>query len=161
MDITLTEALTRLAELRRDGTDAEIAVSMAHEEVEKTPQAKLYATRVTELHQIKGEIATAEAEVRNLTLLAYAQTGDKKPATGATIKTFHELRYDDGAMLRWCQANRPTYVMLSIDRARIGKAAEDLRQDGAPLVIVEVPKPQIDKDLSKLLAVVEPAQEQA
>ncbi len=55
-----------------------------------------------------GDVATAktlvevnEEELRKLTLLAYAETGDKAPAVGVGIREVTKYSYNSGEALKW------------------------------------------------------------
>ena len=53
------------------------------------------------LTQASAEVAEVEATLRELTLLAYAETGDKAPVPGVGIREVTKLDYDKATAFRW------------------------------------------------------------
>ncbi len=153
MYLTLHSALQRLAERRRDAQAAKAAVEKQAEIVKETPEGQILQTMTAKLCTLNAEVEELEQQVRGLTLRIYEEHQDKTPAPGgAWVKLFREVRYEAQQLLEWCQAHRPTYVMLSLDTKRVNKSADDLILDGAPLEIVQAPRAQIATDLSRFAA---------
>ena len=147
----LKEALTNLAEVRRDLDAAAQAVARAKQALEETAEAKALAELKKQQAALSGEYMATDDQARALVLAEFQATANKAPAKGADISIYHEAEYDPARLLAWCQERRPTYVLLSLDVKRIDKNADDLMRDGAPLQIVERPRVRIATDLSEYL----------
>ncbi len=63
----------------------------------------------------------AEAELRDLTLLAYAETGNKTPAPGVSIRETTVLTYDTKIAFDWAKAHK---MALKLDTKAFEKHAK-------------------------------------
>ncbi len=83
-----------------------------------------------------------EARLRELTLQAYAETGDKGPAVGVSVKIFEVLNYDSDEAKKWAVEHR---VALKLDTATFEKIA---KVDKPSFVTMsEEPRAQIARNL--------------
>ena len=61
----------------------------------------------------KNYCQEAETKLRELTLEAYSQTGNKAPVPGVTVKIFQTLDYDPKEALKWALHHE---IALSLDK---------------------------------------------
>lgn len=154
----LREALTKLAELRRDEEAARTAVDAAFEIVKSTPEYQAYEALAAKKAELSASRADAEQRVRDLTLAAFRATGDKAPMPGAAVKLFRQVRYDSERVRDWCWTQAPTLLVL--DAHAFDEIGVVLIARGAPAEIAYDPRAQIGRDLSAYLtAAEEPAGE--
>jgi len=91
----------------------------------------------------KETCSEAEALLRELTLQAYAETGNKAPAEGVSVKIFEVLNYDSKEAMGWALEHR---VALKLDTPTFEKIA---KVDTPSFVtITEEARAQIARDLS-------------
>jgi hypothetical protein len=57
-------------------------------------------------------LSEVEAQLRNLTLQAYHQTGEKRPAQGVSIRITKRLSYDEAAAKAWALKENPGFLVL-------------------------------------------------
>lgn len=57
-------------------------------------------------------LAEAESRLRKLTIDAYHQTGEKKPAQGVGIRITTSLSYDEAAAKAWALKENPGFLVL-------------------------------------------------
>ncbi|KKM06273.1 hypothetical protein LCGC14_1745660 [marine sediment metagenome] len=89
-------------------------------------------------------VVDAEALLRELTLKAYAETGEKAPAVGVSVKIFEVLRYDKDEAMKWGVEHR---IALKLDTLTFEKIA---KVEGLEFVtITEEPQAQIAQNLDK------------
>ncbi len=89
----------------------------------------------------------AETVLRELTLQAYAQTGNKSPAEGVGIREVTKLEYDNGTAFRWAIEHS---MALKLDTNSFEKIAK-----ASPLDFVKItlqPQATIATDLDKILS---------
>jgi len=102
--------------------------------------AKLYQ----ELGATDIDLGSAEEKLRQLILIAYQETGNKKPAPGVGIRIVKEMLFDEDEAVQWAiRAN--AMGCLSLQKANFKKVAEGLELDFVE--ILEVPKATIAKEL--------------
>ena len=90
----------------------------------------------------KGCCELEETKLRDLTLQAYAETGNKAPAKGVSVKIFEVLNYNPDEAKGWAIEHR---VALKLDTATFGKIA---RVDKPSFVTIsEEPRAQIAQHL--------------
>jgi len=65
------------------------------------------------LTQAGADVAVEEAKLRELTLQAYTETGNKSPAEGVSVKIFQTLDYDPKEALKWALHHE---IALSLDK---------------------------------------------
>lgn len=65
------------------------------------------------LAQAGAAVATEEATLRELTLQAYQETGNKTPVDGVGIREMTKLEYDPKDALKWAMQHQ---VALSLDK---------------------------------------------
>lgn len=66
-------------------------------------------------------VATAEVKLRELTIEAYKETGNKKPAEGVGIRELIKLEYDPKDALKWAMEHQ---IALSLDKSGFEKIAK-------------------------------------
>jgi len=84
------------------------------------------------LTQAGAEVAEVEAKLRELTLLAYAQTGDKSPVVGVGIREVTKLEYDSEVAFAWAVGHT---MALKLDVPAFEKIVK-----ASPLAFVKVTK---------------------
>ena len=72
------------------------------------------------LTQSGADVAVAEQELRDMTLLAFFQTGDKQPTHGVGVKIFQKFLYDREVAKDWCLEHR---IALKLDEPVFEKLA--------------------------------------
>ena len=101
-----------------------------------------YADELLELVSIALQVAEEEAALRELTLQAYAETGNKAPAVGVSVKLFDVLNYNPDEAKKWALEHR---VALKFDTATFEKIAKVDKPDF--VTITEEPRAQIAQSL--------------
>lgn len=100
-----------------------------------------------EAMQTSQFVNAAEIVLRELTLKAYAETGNKQPIPGVGIREVTKLDYDPKEALKWAMEHQ---IALSLDK----KSFEGFAK-ATPLEFVKVtqePQATIATDLSKYIA---------
>ena len=117
----LKEQIKVVAEARRDTKNAKDAVSVARIdwEVENDSIIKTAETFCEEL-------LIDEAKLRELTLEAYAETGDKTPAEGVGIREVTKLDYDQKVALDWAKSHKLALGLNKRAFEKIVKASDSL-----------------------------------
>jgi hypothetical protein len=95
---TLREQIARVALLRRQATVFGAAMQRIREQFEQQ-----HADEFQMLADLKAELGAEEQRLRQLTIEAYEQTGDKKPAPGVSIRALTELVYDPTQAFAWAK----------------------------------------------------------
>jgi hypothetical protein len=88
----------------------------------------------------------AEVKLRELTIQAYQETGDKKPAPGVGIREITKLNYDSDQAFKWALEHK---IALTLDRKNFEQIAKS-----SPPDFVEVSmdiQATIATDLSKTI----------
>ena len=99
------------------------------------------------LTQSGADVAVAEQELRDMTLLAFFQTGDKAPVKGVGIREMTKLEYDVGVAYSWALEHK---MAMKLDVSAFEKVAK-----ASPLDFVKVyqePIATIATDLSGIVA---------
>jgi len=105
-----------------------------------------FKEQITLVATTKQDVIDAEAELRELTLLAYAQTGNKTPEKGVGIREVTKIEYDPKEALKWALHHE---IALSLDK----KSFEGFAK-ATPLDFVQVhfePEATIATDLSEFI----------
>jgi len=90
----------------------------------------------------KETLSAKETLLRELTIAAYHQTGNKKPAEGINVKIFEVLSYNEEEAMNWAIQHQ---VALKLDKPIFEKIA---KVDKPSFVkISEEPRAQIAKEL--------------
>jgi len=93
-----------------------------------------------------SQVAEAEAKLRELTLKAYQETGNKAPAPGVGIREVTKLEYDPKNALMWAVEHR---LALQLNKTAFEKIA---KTDTPEFVTVSTePQATIATDLSEVL----------
>jgi len=72
-----------------------------------------HAGLLNDLKENSEFLNEAETKLRELTLKAYEENGDKTPADGVSVKIFHPLEYDPKEALKWAMEHQ---IALSLDK---------------------------------------------
>lgn len=154
------EALGTCLEMLRAYREAIVAtqeeVQMWEGRIAQTGPGQALQAAKEKLAKLRASAQEIEGNVRDVALHAYQATGNKKPALGVGIRVYKKARYDETAMLGWCKANAPTFVIETVDGKAIDKIASDLKAKGAPVEIEETPTATIAKDLGEMQPIPEP-----
>jgi len=95
------------------------------------------------LTQSRADVAVAEQELRDTTLLAFYQTGDKALVEGVGVKIFQKFLYDREVAKDWCLEHR---IALKLDEP----VFEKLAQAEKLLFVIEEPRAQIASNLEPI-----------
>jgi len=99
------------------------------------------------LTQSGADVAVAEQDLREMTLLAFYQTGDKAPVKGVGIREMTKLEYDAGVAYNWALEHK---MAIKLDVSAFEKIAK-----ASPLDFVKTslePIATIATDLSSIVA---------
>lgn len=112
----LEEQIKVVAEFRKDASELIERKSNALDkwEVEN-------ATLIEDTARIKQNLFDAEAELRELTLQAYADTGNKTPVKGVGIREVIKLAYDADDAFKWATEHK---MALKLDVSGFEKIAK-------------------------------------
>lgn len=94
-------------------------------------------------NEVQSEV---EASLRESTILAYKETGNKQPALGVGIREMTKLEYDAKEALDWALEHK---IALALDKRAFDKIAKT-----SPLEFVTIsiePQATIATDLDKIL----------
>jgi len=93
-----------------------------------------------------SKVAEEEDKLRELTIKAYQETGNKAPAPGVGIREVTKLEYDPKEALRWAQEHK---MALQLNKTAFEKLA---KTDTPEFVTVSTePQATIATDLSEVL----------
>ena len=147
MSDALTTALTGLAIARSEEArlKAELAEKRAAFDIANSSLI-IGAKSASEM------IATLEADVRALTLSAYEQNGDRRPALGVEVKVQTRYEYDSGEAFVKAKAMGVAIVPESLDAKAFEKIVKASPESFPFVRIVTEPTAQIGRDLSAYLA---------
>ena len=113
---TLESQIRVVVEARRRATELKDQRDTLLEDWNKTHQGLFDA-----LTQAGAEVAEVEATLRELTLQAYAETGNKAPAVGVGIREMTVLTYDNKVAFDWAKAHK---IALKLDTSAFEKIAK-------------------------------------
>jgi len=102
------------------------------------------------LTQSGADVAVAEQELRDMTLLTFFQTGDKSLVKGVGIKEMTKLEYDTGVAYNWALEHK---IAVKLDVLAFEKIAK-----ASPMDFVKISKEPIAtiaSDLSSIINVQE------
>ncbi|KKM93462.1 hypothetical protein LCGC14_1208130 [marine sediment metagenome] len=136
--VTLEEQIKEVATLRSIAKSNKDILQMEREDWEKENREQIELVANT-----KADVEEAEDELRNLTLQAYAETGNKHPAVGVNINITTTYKYNPADALKWAKEHN---LALSLDKPAFEKIA---KADPPDFVTVDpnVPKATISTDL--------------
>ena len=92
-------------------------------------------------------VADEEAKLRELTVKAYNETGNKKPAPGVAIREISHMMYSLEAAFEWATEHK---MALSLDRKAFEGIAKSTQIDFVK--VVTEAQGTISQDLSQVLA---------
>ncbi len=112
----LLEQIRVVAEARQEASELKDQRNMLLDFWNKEHQELLDA-----LTQSGADVAAEEAKLRELTLLAYAETGNKAPAPGVGIRERAVLTYDGKVAFDWAKSHK---MALQLDKKAFEKIAK-------------------------------------
>ena len=101
----------------------------------RTEWEKYNAQTLDNLTQAGADVAAEEAKLRELTLQAYAETGNKAPVPGVGIREMTKLEYDEKVAFDWAKAHK---MALKLDT----KAFEKIAKADTPDFVKIITEPQ-------------------
>jgi hypothetical protein len=141
----LEEQVALVAHLRADQ-----AASTARLNELKNAFAAEHHDEIWQTQMHAQDLVMAETKLREMTLAAYAETGEKKPAGGVAVQLRNRLKYDRETAVRWAvYTGRPQ--LLSLRRDEFETVAKGYASANEPLEFVErvqEPAATIATDLS-------------
>ncbi len=144
----LRTALAELAALRESDRLISESIKAARAEWDAA-----HAPILTAKSETAAKLAEAEAQVRQMTLVVYEQTAEKKPIPGASVVIRTSYNYDPDAALAWAETALPTAITRKLDTKAIDKIASTGTLPFATKI--ETPSVQIATDLAEYLVPVE------
>jgi hypothetical protein len=143
----IEKELTKLARLNKQLEIAEEAEQIEYLELTETPQFIAHQEAQARTVEIEEMIAEVREKVNDLTLQAYLDTGNKKPAPGVGIRVYQKVQYDEDNAFEWCKVHLNT--ALKIDKRKLEKHLKAIRGTAPPewVEYFEEPKPTISSDL--------------
>jgi len=147
----LQEKLRELARLNHNLEDVNEIVSENQKLLEGTPQYIALKKSKATAKDIQTSAQRVRSEINTLTLEAYQQTGEKKPAPCVGIRVGQSFVYDTDQALNYCLAELPE--ALKLDKRTFEKYVKGM-QEIKPLDFVTIEEkitPTIASDLSEYL----------
>lgn len=74
----------------------------------------------SEIENISEQVTMAEIQIKEIALIKYSETGEKKLEYGVGIRIMKKLEYDDVAALNWAKEHS---MALSLDKRSFDKIA--------------------------------------
>jgi len=136
----LKEQIKVVAEVRQRAENARVVKDACLREWELENKDMIDIVAV-----VAQEREDAEAQLRQLTLQAYAKTGDKAPAPGVNIRERIVLTYDGKIAFDWAKSHK---IALKLDTSAFEKIAKADPPDFVK--ITTEPQATIATDLSKI-----------
>jgi len=138
MNEELKQQILRVHEARALALGATEAVVKARQQWEEESHEVLDTAAKWQL-----EAQEAEAKLREMTLAAWAKTGNKKPAPGVGIQQATQLVYEKGQAFTWAKEHG---LALALDRASF----ENLAKADPPdfVKVIKEPRATIATDLT-------------
>jgi hypothetical protein len=105
---------------------------------------------IESLCKVRNDCSQEDAKFLELTLAAYAVTGDKKPAKGVSVKLTKSVKYDVEQARSWALTENPGFLELDTEAFEawamiVAKRKQEIK--GLKLEIVEAPQATIAKEL--------------
>lgn len=152
MENSLKAQLTELAQARQHYNEKKSELDALRAEFETK-----HADLIAEVSTLSDAQKVAEGTCRDLGLVAYFTTQNKKPVAGVEIKLWDVATFDPLEALQWCRVNMPALLMLNAktyekvlrERAN-SKNLRDALPD-MPGSVTEEPKTSLATDLSDYL----------
>lgn len=125
----------------------------------------LHAELISKVDELNTVKKTHEETCRNLGLVEYHATGEKKPIDGVEVKLWDVTLFDPIEALQWCRVNMPALLMLNdkaYDKVLRERANSKNLRDALPDMpgqVAEEPKTSLARDLSQYLVGTEKAAE--
>ena len=105
---------------------------------------------IESLCKARNDCAQEDARLQELTLAAYAVTGDKKPAKGVSVKLTKSVKYDAEQARSWALTESPGFLELDTEAFEAWAVIVAKRKHvikGLTLELVETPQATIAKEL--------------
>lgn len=118
-----------------------------------------YASEIESLRRARQTLTEAEAALRYMAVLAFKETGDKKPVTGVAVQMRARMEYSPEAAIEWAIAkNRRSLLTLKrSDFERVAKALEGAGPEDALWFVQRVQEPAATISTDLTAFVEEPA----
>lgn len=117
-DLSLRAHVEKLALLREEVAQRKVFVDAKRAEFEVT-----IAEAARNLESCKRAVEAAEADVRGLTLVAHATTGNAKPCAGVSVVMTKAYVVDEPAAFAWAQITKICLIPESLDLKAITRLA--------------------------------------
>lgn len=147
----LIEKLQQLAQINQRLAQLSADKKLADEKLQATSQYAIVQAIHDDISAMNQSVSTLRDEINQLTLLAYATTGNKKPAPGVGIRVSKSLAYDELKARDYCVNN--LVEALKLDKRAFEKYANGV-SEVKPLdfvTIIEIPSATIATDLGEYL----------
>jgi hypothetical protein len=136
--INLAMSLQQLKSFRESREAILKSIAEQQEVVNKSEEYQELWRRKVQRDAIESEIGALENSLREATIAHYAETKDKNPLPGLTIKIFKKLVYDVKVAEEWARVKAP--AVFKFNTSAFEKVAVEL---GAPVTEEEEPRAQI------------------
>ena len=143
----MKDTVARLAHARHIETALKELLARRETELRATPQWQQWEAESIDLRAAMVNVLSAETEVRDQALAAYATTGDKAPHPAVKIKIYTMLDYEPADALDYAREHLPQ--ALEVIKRTFEKAAKVLELDFVDFT--EEPRATIARDLSEYL----------
>lgn len=152
MENSLKEQLVLLAATRKAHQEKKAELDALREAFNAQ-----HAELVAEVDRLSGVQKESEETCRNLGLVVFHTTGNKKPFEGVEVKLWDVAAFNATEAEQWCRVNMPALLILN------GKAYEKVLRERAnsetlkavlpdmPGDVTEEPKTSLGRDLSQYL----------
>lgn len=147
MEIDRIELLEGIAMRRENVEDKKENIKEFEILVEQTSEFKDLQQAKDHLSQLAYDLASLEAEYREICLESYKETGEKQQL-GGMIKIFKKYNYDEEAAIAWAVEHKIVTV-LKLDSSAFKKVANSMQVEFVETL--EIPRMTLSKDFSKWL----------
>lgn len=152
---TLESMLAHVATLRDNVSAIQAVIQEVEQRIAQSEDGKALAGLQERLAPMKSDLKAAEDSTRLAIVKAYEETGNKKPAPGASVKVFKcSLALKDLQLaLAWAKQHMPVAVLETVDETAVlnWAALQEQLPDWAVLH-PDRPQGQLASDLSSYLA---------
>jgi len=142
----LIPLVEKVAELRNEAKLMADQKNLLDYNMKHTPEGEQYERICNDIEKLSEDLMVAERELKEMAIVLYEETKEKKPIDKVEIKIFKKIKYDLVKALAWCRENAPS--LLIVNKKRFEKMAVEL---GAPVEVKEEARCAIGTDLSAYL----------
>lgn len=108
----LQEKLRELAYIKAQTENRQGTVEALYEVVKSLPEFAEFEREQAAVKQLQDKMTAIRSEINDLTLAAYNETGNKKPANGVGIRVGVSYVYDGEVAKNYCLAELPEALKL-------------------------------------------------